>query len=117
MRMELRRRGRSDNASRSSTVRTRKFRQLRKERGNVMRINFVFAITTCALSTAVLAQGKLDHLLCYQVRDPLRVQAVLDGITEQQPEFSRRRCKIIRPIEFCVPVTKTSVNPPHPEGP
>jgi hypothetical protein len=59
----------------------------------------------------------MDHLLCYPVRDPLQVAAVLDGIAEQQPEFTGKRCKITRPIEFCVPVTKTGVKPPHPEGP
>src|SRR6266853_287938 len=44
---------------------------------HLMRISLVFAIATSTLPTAALAQGRLDHLLCYQVRDPLQLEAVL----------------------------------------
>jgi hypothetical protein len=73
------------------------------------------AIGVGVFSSTALAQGKLDHLLCYQVKDELRVKSSVDAIAELQPDFTRKQCRLVQPIEFCVAVTKRgSPQPPAP---
>ncbi len=68
------------------------------------------------VSSTALAQGKLDHLLCYQARDELQIKSAVDAIAELQPDFSRKQCRLVQPIEFCVPATKrVSPQPPNPQ--
>ncbi len=75
----------------------------------------LLAIGLGVFSSTALAQVRLDHLLCYQVKDELRVKPLVDAIAELQPDFTGRQCKLGRPIEFCVPVTKrVSPEPPAP---
>src|SRR5690349_855239 len=81
-----------------------------------MRRIFRGAIGLILFSSAALAQAENDHLLCYQLPNPRPVKAAMD-IHTAQLEFARRGCKIIRPVEFCVPGTKTGVEPPHPPKP
>ncbi len=66
------------------------------------------------MTTTARAQGTLDHLLCYRMKDPLRLATAVDMIAEIQPEFTAKGCRLLKPYEFCVPATKTNVNPPPP---
>jgi hypothetical protein len=50
--------------------------------------------------------GTLDHLLCYKMTDPIKLQTYTDMIAELQPEFTQKGCLIIKPVKFCVPATK-----------
>ncbi len=63
-------------------------------------------------ASPVRAQGSLDHLLCYRTHDPLQLKTAVDMIAELQPEFSQKRCTLIKPVEFCVPASKENVQPP-----
>jgi len=67
-------------------------------------------------STAQAPAGTLDHLLCFNVNDKLKPDALVDLNTELQPEFSRFGCRVVKPTKFCVPTTKR-VLPPSPTGP
>jgi hypothetical protein len=58
--------------------------------------------------------GTLDHLVCYRTLDPLQIQASADLLAEIQPEFTATGCLLRKAAEFCVPATKTNVNPPPP---
>jgi len=63
-------------------------------------------------SSAALAQGAvLDHMICYKVLDRLLPKATADLLADLQPEFTQKGCVIGKPLEFCVPATKTNVNP------
>lgn len=62
-------------------------------------------------SSVASAQGVLDHMLCYKVQDKLLPQATADVLTELQPEFTQKGCAIGKALEFCVPATKTNVQP------
>jgi len=70
------------------------------------------------LATAVIgvtpagAGGRLDHLMCYRMTDKFAVTAAVDMIADLQPQFTQRGCTIVKPIEFCVPASKTNVQPP-----
>jgi hypothetical protein len=55
--------------------------------------------------------GVLDHLMCYKMADPLQIQAAVAMFSEVQPQFSQQDCRLVKPVEFCVPATKT-VTPP-----
>lgn len=57
------------------------------------------------------AQGKLDHLFCYRVEDPLAIRTTVDMLADLQPEFTQKGCRLLKPIEFCVPATKANVRP------
>lgn len=65
-------------------------------------------------SSPSLVHAQLDHLICYRMVDPLKVQSAVDLFTELQPEFTQKGCKLVRPLEFCVPATKLNVDPPPP---
>lgn len=52
------------------------------------------------------AAGTLDHLVCYAITDPLKVDATVDLLTELQPEFRQAGCRIVKATKFCVPTTK-----------
>jgi hypothetical protein len=56
--------------------------------------------------------GVLDHLLCYKMVDPLQLQAAVTMFSQVQPQFSQRECRLIKPVEFCVPATKIPHAPP-----
>jgi hypothetical protein len=76
------------------------------------------AVTTVLLAAAGAARsqtdppGTLDHLLCYKIKDAFELSASVDMMTELQPEFARRGCKLTNPVEFCVPASKRKVDPP-----
>jgi hypothetical protein len=74
----------------------------------------IAALLLAFTSSPVFAQGQLDHLICYRMVDPLKVQSAVDLFAELQPEFSQQGCKLVRPLEFCVPATKRTVTPPPP---
>jgi len=65
-------------------------------------------------SSPVQAQGVLDHLMCFKTKDPLAINATVDLITEAQPDFVQRGCRITKAIEFCVPVSKVNLQTPPP---
>ena len=67
-----------------------------------------------ALLLSEPAAAQLDHLLCYRMSDPLQVTNALDLQAELQPEFTQQGCTIVKPFQFCVPATKTNVQPPPP---
>jgi hypothetical protein len=56
--------------------------------------------------------GVLDHLMCYKMVDPLQIRAAVTMFSDVQPQFSQRQCTLVKPVEFCVPATKTTVTPP-----
>jgi hypothetical protein len=69
-------------------------------------------LATLVLSAAPAAPqavGTLDHLACYAITDPLKVDATVDLLTELQPEFRQAGCRIIKASKFCVPTTKVVV--------
>jgi len=63
---------------------------------------------------AVHAAGKADHLICYKMADKFVIAAAVDMIADLQPEFTQRDCRLLKPIEFCVPATKQNINNPPP---
>jgi hypothetical protein len=65
---------------------------------------------------AVHAAGKADHLICYKMADSAQIAAAVDMIADLQPEFSQRDCRLLKPIEFCVPATKQNITP-QPKAP
>ena len=67
-----------------------------------------------AMAPVAAPAGTLDHLLCYRMADPLRMQFAADLLADLQPEFTQRGCTLIKAIEFCVPATKTNVTPAPP---
>jgi hypothetical protein len=60
---------------------------------------------------AVHAAGKADHLICYKMVDKVDIAAAVDLIADLQPEFTQRDCRLLKPIEFCVPATKQNITP------
>ena len=48
--------------------------------------------------------------------DKTQISSAVDLFAELQPEFSVKGCALIRPLEFCVPVTKQNVQPPPPQA-
>ncbi|MCC6850399.1 MAG: hypothetical protein IT294_18060 [Deltaproteobacteria bacterium] len=58
-----------------------------------------------------VAAGKLDHLVCYEMKDSLTVEALVDLKAELQPEFDQARCRVVKPTKFCVPTTKILLQP------
>jgi hypothetical protein len=69
-------------------------------------------LLTCALPSTTHAQ--LDHLLCNRMIDKTQVKAAVDLFAELQPEFNQQGCTLVKPFDFCVPVTKKNVQPPAP---
>jgi len=55
--------------------------------------------------------GVLDHLMCYKMVDPLQIQAAVKMFSDVQPQFSQNECTLVKPVEFCVPATKTRLTP------
>lgn len=77
-----------------------------------LRLRSLIVAATLVLSAAPAAPqaaGTLDHLACYAITDPLKVDATVDLLTELQPEFRRAGCRIIKASKFCVPTTKVVV--------
>ena len=64
-----------------------------------------------AVSAQGIVAGKLDHLVCYEMKDGLDVDAMVDLEAELQPEFSQSNCRVIKPTKFCVPTTKVLQQP------
>src|SRR5262249_39279646 len=61
---------------------------------------------------AASAGGGSDHLICYRMGDSLQIAAAVDLIANPQPDFTQRDCRLINPIESCVPATKQNIMPP-----
>ncbi len=86
----------------------------------------VFGVFLAVFSLAFLqapSQAQIDdHLKCYKIKDPLRLQGVVDIFT---PQFGLEKgCRIARAELFCVPATKRvlkaidlSTSPPSPIDP
>ncbi|HSP96058.1 MAG TPA: hypothetical protein VL049_02285 [Candidatus Dormibacteraeota bacterium] len=79
-----------------------------------LRLGSLTVAATLALSAATAAAqvataGTLDHLACYAITDPLKVDATVDLLTELQPEFRQAGCRVIKASKFCVPTTKVVV--------
>ncbi|MEB2285301.1 MAG: hypothetical protein OZ922_11545 [Myxococcales bacterium] len=55
--------------------------------------------------------GRLDHLVCYKMKDDLKIRAQVDLKAELQPEFSQAGCVVVKPTKFCVPTTKSLLQP------
>lgn len=66
----------------------------------------------CVVVAQVAAIGTLDHLVCYKIKDPLKLSTSVDMMAELQPDFARQGCKLTKPLEFCVPASKRNVAPP-----
>jgi hypothetical protein len=83
--------------------------------GNMMRIPRLRAfLCTTALAIGALphaASAQLDHLVCYKAVDKIAVTASFDLLSELQPEFTAKGCRIVRVTDFCVPATKLNVTP------
>lgn len=83
-----------------------------------LRSAVMFLAVTLVVSALVpnlaSAQGKLDHLLCHRMLDKTQISNAVDLFAELQPEFNVRDCVLVKPFEFCVPVTKLNVQPPAP---
>lgn len=69
------------------------------------------AVMWAAWLPSAQAQGKLDHLFCYRVDDPLTIRTTVDMLADLQPEFTQKGCRLLKAVEFCVPATKANVNP------
>lgn len=75
------------------------------------------AILTAATSPAMVPSNgglpppPLDHMVCYSMRDPLRLKTTASFLAQLQPEFTQDGCILVKPIEFCVPATKLNVSP------
>jgi len=91
-----------------------------------MRLSPIPFITTALLLAAaamlplrVQAQPT-DHLICYTLKKdaldlPKSPAVTADLLANLQPDFTQRRCTIVKPVEFCVPAAKSNVlNPPAP---
>ncbi len=68
-------------------------------------------VAAVAGARVTCAAGKADHLICYKMVDGAQIAAAVDMIADLQPEFSQRDCRLVKPIEFCVPATKQNVQP------
>lgn len=53
----------------------------------------------------------LDHMVCYSMKDPLKLQTTATFLAQLQPEFTQDGCILLKPIEFCVPASKLKVTP------
>lgn len=85
-----------------------------KARAPIRALSAVAVLACLSVPTSLLAQGQLDHLVCYRMKDKTKLSSTLDLRAELQPEFTQAGCQIVRPIEFCVPATKLNVSPPPP---
>lgn len=64
-----------------------------------------------AFAQSTAAGGRLDHLVCYRMKDPLKLAAYTNMIAELQPEFTQKGCVLVKPVRFCVPATKVVLTP------
>ncbi|HJQ84442.1 MAG TPA: hypothetical protein VKA21_10225 [Candidatus Binatia bacterium] len=53
-----------------------------------------------------------DHLKCHKMKDPLKLKATVD-LDAVQAQFSATGCLISKAKLFCVPATKSNVQPPE----
>ncbi len=70
--------------------------------------------TLCIGGVGVAHGGTLDHLVCYATKDPVKMKWSADLMATIQPEFTATGCVLKKAVEFCVPATKTNVNPAPP---
>lgn len=70
---------------------------------------FAWAIAFALLPGSANAQ--LDHLVCYKVVDKTKIAVAFDLFAELQPEFTAKRCKPVKVVNFCVPASKINVTP------
>ena len=82
-------------------------------------LGFVIAVVSLGLhvdparaQAPPVPAGVLDHLMCYKMVDPLQIQAAVTMFSDVQPPFSQRQCTLVKPVQFCVPATKSNVTPP-----
>ena len=75
-------------------------------------------LAAAMLSSAAFAQtvpsGNIDHLVCYRIDDKSKPDFAMDLLAEIQPDFTQRGCRVIKPLEFCVPASKVNVTPAPP---
>jgi hypothetical protein len=79
---------------------------------NLQRVAVACIATALFGVTPAHAGGRPDHLLCYKMTDTLAIAAAVDMIADLQPQFTQRGCRLVKPVEFCVPATKQNVQPP-----
>jgi hypothetical protein len=65
-------------------------------------------------SAQTIPSGNIDHLICYRFDDKLKPDFAVDMVAEIQPDFTKKGCKILKPMEFCVPASKVNVAPAPP---
>ena len=59
--------------------------------------------------------GPFDHLKCYKIK-ATKIKGFTADLTPLQPQFQKETgCKVVGPVEFCVPVCKGNVKP-NPTG-
>src|ERR1051325_2682056 len=71
----------------------------------------VLALVLTAAASGVQAQT-LDHLKCHKMKDPQRLRATVD-FDAMEAQFSATGCTVGKPKLFCVPGTKSNVQPPE----
>jgi hypothetical protein len=70
------------------------------------------AIVLCngaSASAQTIPSGNIDHLICYRIDDKLKPDFAVDMVAEIQPDFTKKGCKILKPMEFCVPASKVNL--------
>ena len=74
----------------------------------------VIGVLGASLATSTLAQGvptcqpgtgPFDHLKCYKIATKQKIKVHTADLTPLQPQFPLEKgCKLIGPVELCVPV-------------
>src|SRR5579862_2667520 len=77
----------------------------------------ILTAQTASAQSSTVPGATLDHMLCYTVTDALTLPQPnsTDLLAQLQPEFTQRGCKLVKAVEFCVPATKSNVNPVPPD--
>ena len=75
------------------------------------------AVILTAQTTSAQIGVPLDHMVCYRMMDGLKLPQPnsTDLLAQLQPEFTQKGCRLIKAVEFCVPATKTNVQPFPPD--
>jgi len=71
----------------------------------------VAVVVVLAVSAGSADAQLLDHLKCHKMKDPLHLKATVD-LAALQSQFSASGCTLGKAKMFCVPVTKSNVQPP-----
>jgi hypothetical protein len=75
-----------------------------------MKQAIVLALVLTTLASGARAQ-MLDHLKCHKMKDLQRLKATID-FDALEAEFTAQGCLLTKPKFFCVPGTKSNVQPP-----